>query len=260
MSSILDAILQSTRKRVQAAKRTTDVSELASRAFGIRSRSTEHVLRAAIANNAMNIIAEFKRASPSKGLINDVADAAETAALYQSGGACAISVLTEPEYFRGSLEDLQAVKEAVSIPVLRKDFVVDEFQIYESAVSGADAVLLIVAALSEVELKTFQTIARGLGIDALVEVHNVDEMKIAAGIGADLIGVNNRDLRTFNVSLDVSRDLIRFAPDGAALVSESGLSSREELSELKGLGYSAFLIGETLMRGKASLLGDEVRT
>jgi indole-3-glycerol phosphate synthase len=260
MSSILDAILQSTRKRVHAAKRKTDLGELAARAFSVRSRSTEHVLRSAITNDAINIIAEFKRASPSKGLINDVADPAETAALYQSRGACAISVLTEPDYFRGSLEDLQAVRNAVSIPVLRKDFVVDEFQIYESAVAGADAILLIVAALSIGELKRFQAIARELGIDALVEVHNVEEMKIAGDLGASLIGVNNRDLRTFNVSLDVSRDLSRFAPDGAALVSESGLSDHEEIKELRRLGYSAFLIGETLMRGKTSLLGDEVRS
>lgn len=260
MSSILDTILQSTRKRVQAAKRGTDVGELASRAFAIRSRSEQHVLRSAIANDAVNIIAEFKRASPSKGVIDDVADAAQTAALYQSGGACAISVLTEPDYFRGSLGDLQAARSAVSIPLLRKDFVVDEFQIYESAVAGADAILLIVAALSVDELKSFKTIAHGLGIDALVEVHDVDEMKIAGDMGADLIGVNNRDLRTFNVSLDVSRDLIRYAPDGTALVSESGLSNREELEELRSLGYSGFLIGESLMRGKGSFLGYEVRS
>ena len=260
MSSILDKIVESTRKRVEASKLTTDVAGLASHAFSMRSRSREHSLRSAITEDGINVIAEFKRASPSKGVINDAADPGESAALYQASGASAISVLTEPDHFRGSLDDLRAVRDAVSIPVLRKDFIIDEYQIYESAAAGADAILLIVAVLSVVELKRFRSIASDLGIDALVEVHDADEMNIAAEIGADLIGVNNRDLRTFDVSLDVSRELIRSAPAGAALVSESGLSTREELIELRSLGYSGFLIGETLMRGETSLLGYEVRS
>ena len=255
MSSILDTILESTRRRVIAAKSETDIGVLMARAFEVRSTSTRHRFRSAIEKDGLNIIAEFKRASPSKGAINASADAAETAAMYQSGGARAISVLTEPDYFCGSLDDLKAVRDEVSMPVLRKDFIVDDFQIYESAAAGADAILLSVAALDINDLRRFRSVANDLGIDALVEVHDEEEMKIAGDIGAGLSGVNNRDLRTFEVSLDVSRKRIGSAPTSSGLVSESGLKSREEIMELRGLGYSGFLIGETLMRGKGSLLG-----
>jgi indole-3-glycerol phosphate synthase len=168
-------------------------------------------------------------------------------------------VLTEPDYFHGSLEDLRAVRWAVSIPVLRKEFIIDEFQIYEAADAGADAILLIVGALTADKLMRFRSLAETeLGMDALVEVHTEDEMAIATKIDATLIGVNNRDLRSLEVSLDVSRRLIELAPEGAILVSESGLKTREELTELQSLGYSAFLIGETLMRTPGSITREEV--
>ena len=149
----------------------------------------------------------------------------------------------------GSLDDLRKVRTAVSLPILRKDFVFDEFQVYESAAAGADAILLIAGFLDADRLAELRSLAEDeLGMDALVEVHTADEMKIAADVGANLIGVNNRDLRTFEVSLDVSRELAKFAPSDATLVAESGLRTRDDLMELRSLGYSAFLIGETLMR------------
>jgi indole-3-glycerol phosphate synthase len=197
----------------------------------------------------LNVIAEFKKASPSKGVINDQLDPATVARLYESGGACAISVLTEEKYFQGSLQDLTSVRDAVSLPVLRKDFVVDEFQIYEAAGARADAVLLIVAALAMDDLKTFKRIAEDeLGMDALIEVHTREEMEIANDIGAELIGVNNRDLKSFETSLDVSRELVNHAPSDAILISESGLRTHADLVGLSEIGYSGFLIGETLMR------------
>lgn len=260
MSSVLETILESTRKRVDCAKKVGDVELLISKAFENRHAMTPHVFREAVERHErLNIIAEFKKASPSKGVIDDSADPAKTARSYEAAGASAISVLTEPDHFHGSLDDLRAIRRAVSIPLLRKEFIIDEFQIYEAAEAGADAILLIVGALTADELDRFRSLAEGeLGMDALIEVHTEDEMAAATRIGAKLIGVNNRDLRSLDVSLDVSRRLIRLAPEHSILVSESGLKSREELMELQGLGYSAFLIGETLMRTAGSIAREEV--
>ena len=208
-----------------------------------------HKLRNALRNDGINIIAEFKRRSPSKGIIREGANPIEIARAYQAGGAVAMSVLTEEDYFAGSLDDLRAVKSAVNLPVLRKDFIVDEYQVYESAVAGADAILLIVAALDDELLARLRRLAEDeLQLDALVEVHTSDEMKRAAAVGAKLIGVNNRDLRTFEVSIDTSLSLAREAPADAVLISESGLKSAADLQRLHEAGYRGFLIGETLMR------------
>ncbi len=260
MSSILNTILESTRVRVDSAQRATDVAELRTRARRTRSAAQPHAFRTALeVREQVNIIAEFKKASPSKGVIDDAADPAETARSYETAGARAISVLTEPHYFHGSLDDLREIRRAVSLPILRKDFIVDEFQIFEAAEAGADAILLIVGALTVDELKRFRSLAEDdLGMDALIEVHTEDEMAIAASIDAKLIGVNNRDLRSLDVSLDVSRKLIRLAPASALLVSESGITRREEIIELRDLGYSAFLIGETLMRTAGSIAREEI--
>lgn len=207
-------------------------------------------LRGALrAEDGVAIIAEFKRASPSLGMIRGDANAAEMAALYETGGARAISVLTEPQYFKGSLEDLRAIRASTSLPILRKDFIVDEFQIEEAAAAGADAILLIVAALTDAELLRFRILAEDeLGLDALVEVHHAEEMKRAATSGAKLIGVNNRDLRTFTTSLETSVQLAVLAPADATLVSESGISSAADIERLRRCGYRGFLIGESLMR------------
>jgi len=208
-----------------------------------------HVFLNALRRDGINIIAEFKRRSPSKGMIREGANPIEMARAYQAGGAVAMSVLTEEDYFAGSLDDLRQVKAAVELPVLRKDFIVDEYQVYESAVAGADAILLIVAALDDELLLRLRRLAEDeLQMDALVEVHTSDEMKRAAACGAKLIGVNNRDLRTFAVSLETSLSLAREAPSEALLISESGLNSAADLQRLYEAGYRGFLIGETLMR------------
>ncbi|MEP7148759.1 MAG: indole-3-glycerol phosphate synthase TrpC [Acidobacteriota bacterium] len=256
----MSTILESTRVRVDIAQRATDVAELRSRARRARAAAQPHAFRTALGDvEQVNIIAEFKKASPSKGVIDDAADPAKTARSYETAGARAISVLTEPHYFHGSLNDLREVRRAVSLPILRKDFIVDEFQIYEAAEAGADAILLIISALGVEELRRFRSLAEDeLGMDALIEVHTEDEMAIAASIDATLIGVNNRDLRSLDVSLDVSRKLVRLAPASALLVSESGITRREEIIELRDLGYSAFLIGETLMRRAGSIARAEV--
>lgn len=260
MSSILETILESTRHRVAAAKKAVDTAGLISEALARRYAAQPHAFRSSIeGDEPLSVIAEFKKASPSRGLINAEADPAETALAYEAGGAAAVSVLTEPDYFHGSLDDLRAIRRAVSIPILRKDFIVDEFQIYEAAEAGADAILLIVAALSAEKLQQLRLLTEDeLGMDALVEVHTADEMATAVEIDAKLIGVNNRDLRTFDISLDVSRNLVRLAPASAVLISESGIKTRDEIIELRDLGYSGFLIGETLMRDRAAIFGEEI--
>lgn len=195
------------------------------------------------------MIAEIKRASPSKGVLRGDVDVVELARKYERGGAAAVSVLTEEEFFRGTLEDLRAVRHAVGLRLLRKDFIVSEWQVYESAAAGADAILLIVAALDDATIKSLLGLAEeGLGMDALVEVHTADELARAHAAGASLIGINNRDLNTFEVSVETSFKLARLASPDAILVSESGLVSRRQLEQLAAAGFKGFLIGETLMR------------
>lgn len=245
---VLSEIIAKKRDRLVAAKELVPLAQLVSETRNNRSR---HVLRDALQANGINVIAEFKRRSPSKGIIRADADLLQIVTGYEAGGAAAISVLTEEDYFSGSLEDLRAVKEAVKLPVLRKDFVFDEYQVYESAAAGADAILLIVAALDDDLLLSLRRLAEDeLGLDALVEVHTRDEMRRAVGCGAKLIGVNNRDLRTFEVSLETSLSLAREAPSDALLVSESGLRTPDDLHRLHAAGYRGFLIGETLMRAR----------
>lgn len=248
--TFLEKILVAKRTNVAKAKSKIDIAGLAETARWLRARSQDHRLHGALSDaSQINIIAEFKRASPSKGVINDAADPANIATAYEAGGAAAISVLTEEDFFMGGLEDLKRIRAATSLPVLRKDFIIDEFQIYESAAAGANAILLIVAALTDVELKEFHQLAHDeLGLDVVVEVHTPGEFERALAMDAAIIGVNNRDLRSFAVSLDVSRELVRSKSAGSLMISESGLRSAAELNELHELGYDAFLIGETLMR------------
>lgn len=248
--TFLEKIVAETRSRVAYDRLKCGVEALRAGALEVRSHSAPHRLRAALdRRDRINIIAEIKRASPSKGVINDTIDVAATAKSYASGGSAAISVLTEGQYFGGSLADLKTARAAVDIPLLRKDFIVDAIQIYEAAAAGADAVLLIVAALSTRELNELLTLVRDeLAMDALVEVHTAAELAAAAAAGADIIGVNNRDLHSLAVSLDVSRGLINERPDGALMIAESGITTRGEIDELRGLGFDGFLIGETLMR------------
>jgi indole-3-glycerol phosphate synthase len=194
------------------------------------------------------IIAEFKRHSPSAGAIQAGADPVALARLYQAGGAAAMSVLTEPDHFKGSLEDLRRVSAAVTLPLLRKDFAVDRHQVYEAALAGAEAVLVIIAGLSDAEALKLLDAAHRTNLDALVEVHTAEELQRAASLGARLIGVNNRNLKTLQVDLETSLRLAELAPPGATLVAESGLRTRADIERLQAAGYRAFLIGETLMR------------
>lgn len=250
MKTILGQIFEVKRSRVDAAKRGVDLERLAVMARDLRQKGTSHRFRRALdSQERINVIAEFKRASPSKGVINDGVDPSAIARAYRSGGAAAISVLTEEDFFKGSLDDLLAVREEVSLPILRKDFIFDDFQVYESALAGADAILLIVGGLNADDLGRLRSLAENdLGMDALVEVHTSQEMRVALDSGAKLIGVNNRNLKTFEVSLDVSRQLGEIAPQDVTLISESGLGSHRDIAELARLGYRGFLIGETLMR------------
>ncbi|MBM7582008.1 indole-3-glycerol phosphate synthase [Caldicoprobacter guelmensis] len=194
----------------------------------------------------VKIIAEIKKASPSKGVIRKDVVPADVARLYQEGGADAISVLTEDKYFMGCDAFLQEVKQAVSCPVLRKDFIIDPYQIYQSKALGADAVLLIVAVLGK-KLKEFYNLAKSLELECLVEVHDEKELEIALDCGVEIIGINNRDLKSFTVSLDTTQKLISMIPEHIVKVSESGIKSLEDIRCLKSIGVDAFLIGETLM-------------
>ncbi|MFN2452921.1 MAG: indole-3-glycerol phosphate synthase TrpC [Pyrinomonadaceae bacterium] len=246
----LARILAQKSARLAQAREQHPFELLRAAALDVRQTAAPHRLQSALkTDERLNVIAEFKRASPSKGVIRTGLDPAVAARKYEEGGAAAISVLTEEDYFQGSLEDLREVRAATRLPVLRKDFIFDEYQIYEAAAAGADALLLIVAALNEERLAGLRCLTEDeLGMDALVEVHTRSELEQAHACGATLIGVNNRDLRSFNVSLDVSIELIREAPRGLTFISESGLRSGEDLRRLRARGFQGFLIGETLMR------------
>jgi indole-3-glycerol phosphate synthase len=245
-SQILD------RKREAIAQFRPDFSsDFRERALKIRKNAEPHRLRRALESDSpqLKIIAEFKRRSPSAGIIRDDLTVSEIVRCYERGGACAISVLTDEEYFAGSIADLGVARSSTKLPLLRKDFIIDPMQVFEAAIAGADAVLLIAAALDDTSLTELRTLAENeLGLDALVEVHNSEELNRALNARAKIIGVNNRDLRTFQVSLNTSERLIAEAPRDKIMVSESGLQSAESLVRLHELGFRAFLIGEVLMR------------
>lgn len=218
-----------------------------------KARALQHRggrLLESLSREGVRIIAEFKRSSPSAGAIQAAADPAKVAKLYADAGAAAISVLTEPKHFGGSLEDLATVRISTRLPVLRKDFVVDALQLHEAVIAGADAALLIVAGLNDTELSNLLQQCAELKLDSLVEVHTAEEMERAAGAGARLIGVNNRNLKTLEVSLETSLQLAEIAPRNALLISESGLRTVEDIRMLRAVGYKGFLIGETLMRAE----------
>jgi indole-3-glycerol phosphate synthase len=248
--NFLSTIIEQKRQRVETAKES--VSYDVCRLMGQKARegARPRALSVALSHqDRINIIAEFKRKSPSKGEIRSAANAASIALAYESGGAAGVSVLTEEDYFDGSLDDLRAVRHSIALPVLRKDFIFEEYQVYESAAAGADALLLIVAALDDQTLMRLRHTAEDeLGMDALVEVHTREEMDRALGLGAKLIGVNNRNLSTFEVSLETSAQLAAIAGDQTLLVSESGIRSSKDIQRLRALGYRGFLIGESLMR------------
>ncbi len=245
----LSDIIGLKKARLEQARQLCGVEELRGLALKARKGARPHALRSALEKAGINIIAEIKRASPSRGVIRPDAKPSDIASLYEAGGAAAISVLTEEDRFQGSLQDLREVRGAVSLPVLRKDFIFDKYQLYEAAAAGADALLLIVAALDDEALARLRLITEEeLQMDALVEVHTAAELQRAVDVGARLIGVNNRDLHSFEVSLDVSVGLARHLPPDVLAVSESGLRTGDDLAKLRAVGYQGFLIGETLMR------------
>jgi indole-3-glycerol phosphate synthase len=245
----LSEIVARKRERVEEAKQAIPLGEMLVLARSARASSRSNALSGRLeSNRQISIIAEFKRQSPSRGAINSGADPVTTARGYQSAGAAAVSILTEEDYFAGSLADLRAVRSEIQLPILRKDFIFDEYQVYEAAAAGADALLLIVGLLNDSTLISLRRLTEDqLGMDALVEVHNREELQRAIGAGARLIGVNNRDLRTFNVSVATSEELASLAPAETILVSESGLSP-DAVGKLSALGYRGFLVGEALMR------------
>ena len=249
--NFLSAILAEKRQVVARLQHDSLARGFRERALEIRRDATPHRLLRALEADLpqLKIIAEFKRKSPSVGIIRDGLSTADIARRYERGGACAISVLTDEEYFGGSLEDLSAARSSAKLPVLRKDFIIDPIQIYEAAIAGADAVLLIVAALDDALLRKLREVAEDeLGLDALVEVHTSDELRRALDAGAKIIGANNRDLKTFQISLNTSERLIAETPPDSIMISESGLQNAESLCRLRSLGFRGFLIGEALMR------------
>jgi indole-3-glycerol phosphate synthase len=251
IKNIFSQIMDRKRKAIARLLAYPSSRDFPERALEIRKDAAPHRLLRAMESESQrpNIIAEFKRRSPSAGMIRDDLTVNEVVRCYERGGACAISVLTDEEYFDGSIVDLRAARSGTKLPVLRKDFIIDPIQIFEAAIAGADAVLLIVAALDDFSLGQLRALAEDeLGLDALVEVHTSGELRRALNAGAKLIGVNNRDLRTFRVSLDTSERLIAEAPRHRMMVSESGLHDPRSLRHLQELGFRGFLIGEALMR------------
>lgn len=248
LTDIQAQILEAKRARL-VHLHTRPLEELREEALGERENAFPHLLRGAIARtDRLNVIAEIKRASPWQDVTQTEIEPAELALAYSRDGAAAISVWTEEDYFHGSLDDLRIVRAAVSLPVLRKDFIIESSQVYETAIVGADALLLIAAALDEERLALLRRITEEeLGLDAFVEVQNTNEMLRAHAIGATLIGVNNRNLSTLEVSLDISVEVARAAPEDILLVSETGLRKKKQLRGLRMLGYKGFLIGESPM-------------
>ena len=250
MSTHLDKILATTRATVAAAKELVPIAELERMAAQHQPRGWAAALRRRAATGPA-VIAEIKKASPSKGLIRAQFDAAQLARSYFGGGAAVLSVLTDEPFFQGSLRNLELASAAVPLPCLRKDFMIDEYQIVEARAHHADAILLIAAALTDKELSRFSQAAHSLSLDVLVEVHTaaeLDRVVSIPGTVADAIGVNNRNLKTFEVSLETSLELVERIPQGTVRVAESGIATRADLLRLRTAGFDAFLIGESLMR------------
>ena len=243
-SQVLRTIIAARRRRIEQARTSVSLESLRRTA---ETRSDFRDFAAALSGDVLSVIAEIKKASPSRGLLRPDFQPLEIAESYQQAGASALSVLTEEEFFQGSLDDLTGVRGAVSLPVLRKDFIVDEYQVYESVAAGADALLLIVAALEDKDLKHFLALAESLRVAALVEIHTAEELNRAIGAGAQIIGINNRNLNTFEVSLETSFRLREKIPPTSLVVSESGIKSGADLEKLAKAGFDAVLIGEHLM-------------
>jgi len=245
--TILDTILQNKRAEVAESKRHVGREEIEDLA---RSAAPPRLFKETLQRTPFALIAEIKKASPSKGVLLEHFDHRKLAVEFESGGASALSVLTDKKFFQGDISFLADVKGVTALPVLRKDFIVDEYQIYESRAMGADAILLIVRALSLGEIKTFYALATLLGMAALVETHSEKEIEIANSIGAEIIGINNRDLESFQVNINTSLNLISHVDKGAIAVSESGILNRDDVQALERAGFRAALVGEGIMTGQ----------
>jgi indole-3-glycerol phosphate synthase len=243
--SVLEKIVEDTRGEVVRRRESMPLARLEA---AIAERPEGRPFSEALLRPGISLIAEHKRRSPSAGMIREGASVDEVVRAYERGGAAALSILTEPFHFGGSLEDLHAARAVSALPVLRKDFIVDPYQLYESAAAGADAILLIVAALEPDALYELLSEARALDLDALVEIHDERELEVALDVEADVLGINNRDLGDFSVDIERTYDLLADVPAGKTVVSESGFTTRDQLDELDRVGVDAVLIGETLMR------------
>lgn len=245
--TILERILETKRGELEESKRARPREEVV---FDATQAPPARSLEAAVRREGLRIVAEVKKASPSRGIIREDFDPLAIAGAYAGAGAAAISVLTDSEYFQGSLEYLASIREAVDVPLLRKDFIIDTYQVFEARAAGADAILLILAALSDREVEPLASAAAELGMDILWEVHDREEMRRLGAFSPRVVGINNRDLKTFDVSLDTTRRLLPEVPGAAAVISESGFSRRDELEMMAGWGVDAFLVGEGLMRAE----------
>jgi indole-3-glycerol phosphate synthase len=243
--NVLERILDDTREEVARRRRDVPLSNLEQ---ALAARSDERPFSEALARPGVSIIAEHKRRSPSAGTIREGATVADIVCAYERGGAAALSILTEPHHFGGSLDDLREARATTRLPILRKDFVVDPYQLYEAAAAGADAVLLIVAALTPKGLAELYEEARAIDLDVLVEVHDEEELDVALEVDADNIGINNRALSDFTVDVNRTYELLSDVPAGKTVVSESGIGSREQIEDLERVGVDAVLVGEQLMR------------
>jgi indole-3-glycerol phosphate synthase len=244
---MIEQLVDSARAGVEQRKAVKPEAELAQE---LGSRPEQRPFNEALVRPGLSLIAEFKRRSPSAGEIREGATIAEIARAYEQGGAAALSVLTDEAHFGGSYDDLRQAREACDLPILQKDFIVDRYQLYEAAVNGADAVLLIVAALSAEDLAALHDAARGLDLDCMVEIHDEEELERALAVEAEVLGINNRNLDDFSVSLETTFELMPDVPAGKTVVSESGIAERPTLEELEERGVDAVLIGEALMRAQ----------
>jgi indole-3-glycerol phosphate synthase len=244
--TVLERILGETRAELERRKREVPLD--AQPSSGGRAAAAARPFRDALLEPGIGVVAEFKRRSPSAGELRADADLTRIVEAYAAGGAAALSILTEGPNFGGSLEDLRSARRASGLPLLRKDFIVDSYQLHEARAAGADGVLLIVAALAPEELTSLYAAARSMDLDALVEVHDREELQCALAAGADIVGINNRDLRDFSVDVERTERLLEEIPAGVVVVSESGIAHAEQLRALHARGVHAVLVGESLMR------------
>ena len=242
--SVLDRILEARFREVEHRKKVLPETALK---YGVKAATPLRDFSAALIKPGLNVIAELKPASPSRGIIRDPFEPVELATSLESAGAAALSVLTEGEFFRGSLKNLRDARKSIQLPVLRKDFIFDTWQVWETRANDADSFLLVVAALRDPQLVELIALGRELGMEPLVEVHTREELARAVSTGAKIIGVNNRDLKTLEVRVETSFELIEQIPDDCIAVSESGLRTHDDLEKLRAAGFDAFLIGEQLM-------------